>query len=863
MKLSLICIERPVFATVLSLLLIVCGIMGYTHLETRYFPRVHHPTAQVSVSYSGASPRLMEHEVTLPLENALGNVNGVKQMTSSSGYGNSTISLIFNPNVNMIKAMGDVRDAVSGAVQNLPSDASTPNVSSGGVEGPDVNVGFIDPDLTPSQINLYVQEKIVPPLNTVPGMGGLWTYGVSGTALRIWLEPKKMAALNITVTDVQSALDNNNLDFSGGAIAGTNRNYSFVSHTRLSTPKAFGNLIIRDQNNHIVRLKDIAHIDFGGREFQNAPMHINGQPAIDLEIRPLNSANPITVAQDSLKMLGELKKELPQGMTLKIIYNQSTFLLHAIDESFLTLLLAILLVMGVVTLFLGSIRGALIPIVTIPVCIIGVFGVMQMLGYSINIMTLLAMILGIGLVVDDAIVVLENIHRYIEQGQSPREAAISGIQEIAFPIIAMTLTLAAVYAPIGLMHGFTAVVFREFAFTLGGAVLISGGVALTLSPMMCSRILKPKGHPTPLEGVLERSFQALSASYQTLLRRVLKMPGQVIVIVILLAGVGYGLYRILPQAFIPKEDIGYFDASINGPPGASVGYMDANMRAIEKIYAATPEILSYASFSGTSFVTLQPWGPHRKISTAVILNHVLHQMRNIPGVTMVASIPDPVDYGDGEDAAPVQINIMTLQPYTTLYQTVQALESHLRAYPGLRDISSNLQFNDTAYQFDFQRDHAAALGVNLQDIASTISTLMGGSHITDIQEGQVSHDVMVQMDMKDLSSFSGLNDIYVHGQNHAMVPLSNLVTVTPKVQQSSLFRFDQMNAAEVTANMVPGYSDSQVLRHLHRVLAKTLPHDDHAVFSGPLSQYLSSKGTMESLFLLALVFIYLVLAAQF
>lgn len=869
MKLSLVCIERPVFATVLSLLLMILGIMGYQHLETRYFPRIHQPKAQVSVSYSGASPRLMEHDVTLPLENALGNVEGLKEMTSSSGYGSSSISLTFNSDVNMIKAMGDVRDAVSGTIQNLPSDASTPSVSSGGVEGPDVNVGFMDPNLTPSQINLYVQEKIIPPLNTLPGMGGLWTYGVSGTALRIWLEPKKMAALNITVTDVESALNNNNLDFSGGSIAGQNRDYSFVSHTRLSTPQEFGHLIIRDQDNHIIRLKDIAHIAFGGRELQNAPMRINGMTAIDLEIRPLDSANPITLAQASLKMLATLEKTLPVGMTLKVIYNQSTFLLHAIDESFLTLLLAIVLVMGVVYLFLGSLRGALIPIVTIPVCIVGVFGVMALLGYSINVMTLLALILGVGLVVDDAIVVLENVHRHIESGKSPLHAAKRGIHEISFPIIAMTLTLAAVYAPIGLMHGFTAVVFREFAFTLAGAVLISGFVALTLSPMMCSRILKPCGHLGPFEGVLERSFQKLGNGYQTLLNQVLKPAGRagLILILLILGGAGYWLYKALPQTFIPKEDIGYFDANINGPPGASVGYMDANMRALEKIYAKTPEILSYASFmfsgSAVNFVTMQPWGSHRHVSTSVVLNHLLDQMRNIPGVNVVASIPNPIDYGEGEDASPVQINIMTLQSYRDLHQSVQALEKRLRDYPGLLDIDSNLKFNDTAYQLDFQRDRAAAMGVSLQDIASTISTLMSGSHITDIQQGEVSHDVMVQMEMKDLSSFSGLNDIYVHGHDDSMVPLSNLVTVTPRVQQSSLFRLNQMNAVQVTANIAPGYSDSEVLHYLKGVLSTTLPHDDSVMFTGPLSQYLHSRGTMEELFLLALIFIYLVLAAQF
>ncbi len=865
MRLSQICIERPVFATVLSLIIIVFGYIGFSQMETRYFPEVEEPYAQVSVYYEGASPDVMQNEVTQYLENALINVKGVIEMRSTSSYNNSNIYLTFAPNVDMDTVMGDVRDAVSSVTDQLPPDANPASITSGGVERPVLNIGFMDPNMTPSQIRDYVSQAIAPLFNNLPGMGAVWLYGANTYALRIWMEPQKMAALGVTSTDIQNALEANNINFAGGSIQGQEKNHSIVANTELHDPTQFQNLIIRDQNGEVVRLKDVARVEMGSSSLQDSPMRINGQPAIDMELRPLDTANPITVAKESKEILKQVQDRLPSGMSVLVTYDQSSFLESAIHESFATLFMAILLVVAVIFVFLGSIRAALIPVATIPVCVIGVFGVMLICGFSINVMTLLAIILAIGLVVDDAIVVLENIHRHIERGMEPMQASFKGINEIGFSVIAMTLTLAAVYAPTGFTSGFTATVFREFAFTLAGAVLISGFVALTLSPMMCSRVLEPREGLTRLEVKVQQIFDRLNATYGKILTTVLSHKRWVIGSLAAIGVAGYILYFYLPQEFIPKEDIGYFEVDVNTPPGSSINYTNAYMDALENLYAQQPDILSYASFifagNATNFVTMKPWGD-RHHSTQEVINQLKSAINQLP-VLIDISVPDPIDYGLGSDGKAIQIHVMTFGDYYTLSNTVQKLMNTFSQYPGMSNIDTNLKFDNQVYDLSFNRSAAASLGVNLQDIANTVSTMLSGTHTTDIQKGTQSYQVLVQMDLNDLHSFQGLNNIYVRNDNNEMIPLANLVTLTPAIQQSSLNRYNRMNSADITADLNPSYDLSTVAKYINGVMAKELPQNDQFSYGGMIQAFLSSSGTMVYLFALSLIFIYLVLAAQF
>lgn len=871
MRLCEICIERPVFATVLSLALIIFGVIGLINLEIRYFPKVDYPIAAVSVNYSGASPSLMENEVTEPLENALINVKGLEQMSSKSSYNSTSINLTFSDGTNMITAMGDVRDQVSSARNQLPDDIDPPNISEGGVASPVLNVGFLDPNLTPAKIQDYVSQNIQPLLQKLPGMGAIWLYGSGSYAMRIWLSPEKMAALNVTVTDVENTLENNNIDFSGGSIQGPERTYSLVANTKLTDVDQFKNLIIRDTDNQMVRMQDVAKVELGSSSLIPSPMRTNGISSIDMEVRPLDTANPITVANEAKVVLSKLK--LPAGMTMQITYDQSDYLKSAILESVKTLLIAIGLVVLVVFIFLGSIRASLIPIVTIPVCVIAVFGIMLLVGYSINVMSLLAIILAIGLVVDDAIVMLENIHRYIEQGLKPYEAAFKGSKEIGFSIVAMTLTLAAVYAPVGFMNGFSAKVFQEFAFTLAGSVLISGFVALTLSPMMCSRVLKPAQTVSKLEHVVDQLFEKLNQNYRSVLGKLLDQRFYVICVLILIGILGYFVYRVVPQEFIPKEDIGFFELDITSPPGSTISYTDGFMKQFEKIYAANPGIQNYLSFinsgNAINFIITKPW-EDRKNETSQIMNEVLAQIDQIPGVIVKGNLPDPVSYGNGTDGDAIQIKIMTpTQNMAELSRTADKVIHLLKNYPGVRSVDTDLKFDNQVYEIDFQREAAAAYGVSLQDVADTLSVLMSGKHVTDIEHNGVNYNVKAQMQMSDLSTFGALNKIYVRSSNTdargnpVMVPLSNLISMKTAVRQNNLYRYNRMDCATITASQSPGYSLGQIVSYLNTQLPALIPQDQNYTYTGLIDAFAKSSGVMTNLFLLSIIFIYLVLAAQF
>ena len=869
MKLSKICIERPVFAVVLSLMIIVLGIVGYSYLEIRYFPKIEQKIAQVSISYTGASPSLMLNDVTIPVENALYNIDGLAKMTSSSSYGSSKINLTFADSADMTDVMGQVRDNISSIMsQKLPTDIDPPSISQGGVERPVLNLGVTDKNMTSAQIRDYVQRNMLPIFQAIPGMGAVWVYGASNYAMRIWLNPQKMAALGITVSDVQDMLQSNNISFAGGSVRGRFRNFSISSDTDIKTAKQFQNLVVKEVDGQPVHLKDIAEVHLGNASLVDSPMLINGKSAISVELRPTDNANPIEVARLAKTEMFKVKNNLPTSMKVEVIYDQSTFLKKAISDAYKTLLEAIVLVVLVVFVFLGSLRASLIPILTIPVCVIGAFGIMLLCGFTINVVTLLAIILAIGLVVDDAIVVLENIHRHIEMGQKPKAAAIRGSAEIGFSVIAMTLTLAAVYAPIGFLSGFSATIFREFAFTLAGAVLISGFVALTLSPMMCAYIMRVKDKETKLEQWLNQIFVRLNNAYDRLLTYVLQLKYWMVLLLLALGVLCYVLFKLVPQSFIPKEDIGYFEASIKSPPGAALDYTNYYMNILSRyVYQKSSYILNNAEYvsqgSAQNFITMQPWGEKRKIPTDKIMAQLLTKAAEIPGIKVSMSIPDPVSFGADADGSDLIVYLHNVGSISNLVKTADALTQKLSRYPGLNNVNNGLKFDNVVYNVTFNRNLAASVGVDAQNIADTFSVLMSGKHITDVKTNDQSYQVLVQMNMKDLASFDSLNKIYVPSTSGLMVPLANLVKLTPDVRQSSLFRFNRVNTAQITANINNNYSMSEVYDKVNQIANETDLKGASIDYGGRMAAFLSSSGTMFGLFALALIFIYLVLAAQF
>jgi len=864
MKLPEICIRHPVFATVLNLILIVIGIVGYFKLDLRFFPEIQIPIMTISTNYEGAGPQMIENSITQVIENQLAGVENIESMTSSSSNSWSTIWVRFKLGGDFNAEVNAVRDKVSSVRKDLPPNAQLPYIEVGGRSGIALSIGFTDTKRTSAEIRDYVARYIWPQLREVQGVGAVDIFGASDYAMRIWLNSEKMATLNVTVKDVEGALRSNNIEFPAGRVQDPQRNFTVISDAKLKTPEDFAKVIIAKRNGQLIRFKDIADIKLGYRSLQDSPLRLDGKPGIDVEIKPLKTANPITVATEVKKVLAQITKTLPEGMYAAVNYDQSLFLKAAIHEAFSSIFEAIVLVVLVVFLFLGSVRASCIPIITIPICLIATFGLMYITHFSINIMTLLAIVLAIGLVVDDAIVMLENIHRHIEQGLSPFQAAIKGSKEIGLAVIAMTLTLAAVYAPLGFAEGYTSVIFKEFAFTLAGAVLISGFVALTLSPMMSSLILQPHKKENRLTLKIDELFNRLADFYQHWLRIILQQRTKINIALVVIAFAGYLLYRLMPAEFIPQEDTGLVVTNVGAPTGSNLDYTDKYMREIEQFYAKIPEIDSYYSvvFSGSavSYATLKPWG-QRKRTTQEIAKALRPELASITGVDAYPSIPDPIDYGF--DNTDVSVQLMTSAKYEDIMQVMDNLISAAKKYPGFQNVRSSMRYDDQQFAISINRDLAADLNVNIQDIADTVRVMLGGAHITDFIENGRSYVVLVQMQQEDLTNFRGFNKLYVRSGEGKMVPLSSLIKLTPVIGQASLAHYNRMRAATMSAKLTPGYNVSDAADYLQKTIPTVLTSKVRYDFSGKIKQFIQTSHNMVGIFILALVFIYLVLAAQF
>lgn len=874
MKLPEICIRKPVLAIVLSLLLVVLGVVSFHNLELRFFPKIQLPIVTVTTYYEGASAALMESQVSTKIENALAGVNNVSSISSSSWQGGSSITLLFRLGGNFEEEASAIRDKVFAIRDKLPANAQQTTITVGTKGSPVIGIGFIDLKKKPPDIRDYVESTVQPMLRQLSGVGEIDILGANDYAMRIWLDSSQMAAYGITVTDVKNALTANNIYFPAGSIQGPKRSYGIISKTQLLNAGAFSNIIIKHHNGGTVRLKDIGQAVLGYRSLYDAPMRINGQNGIELMVKPLQDSNPIAVAQEVKKELQVIQKNLPSGMTASINYDAATFLKASIYETFLAIAEAIILVILVVFLFLGSARASSIPIVTIPVSLISVFTIIDLLGFSINMFSLLGMVLAIGLVVDDAIVMLENIHRHIEQGMAPFQAAIKGSREISFSVIAMGLTLLAVYAPIGFIQGFTSSLFKEFAFTLAGAVVISAFIALTLSPMMCSRILLPATSDTAFITYIDRFFSKLLAVYQRLLSTALNHRKFIIMSMLIVALIGYGLFESLRSELIPKEDVGLIQVSMTSPTGASVDYTNQYAKQVEMIIRKNPAIqsvISQVSGGVTNInVTLKPWGS-RKLSTAQVVEQLNPELARIPGVDATAFVPDIVNYGLHGSA--INLNFMTSEgSYKDLLEPINKMIKILKRSPKFIDVQTNLKFDAQQYMITINRDLAAVLGVNIQDIADTVSAMMSGNHWTDVQANNKNYEVIIQMKKSDLKNFSALKKLYVrsglntmnsNSDTPTMIPISSLISLTPTVGPGSFMHYNRFRSGGISAQLAPGYSESQAIDYIKAHIRSVLKPGITYSFSGKSEQFLESSGSIVGIIILSLVFIYLVLSAQF
>lgn len=868
MKLSDVCISRPVFTIVINLLLLIVGFVSYQKLEVRELPKMEQPTVTISTSFAGADAELIETEITSRIEETLSGLEGLDFMRSSTRSGNSRITVYFKSGYDVEAGMNDIRDKISRVQNKLPADADSPvlaKVDTGA--SPTMYIAFTDETRSRMALTNYIDLYIKPVLEQVEGVGSVDIYGAQYYSMRIWPDPAKMAARNVTVTDIKNVLINQNVNIPGGEIKSGTRNYTLIPQTKSQSLEDFNELIIRyDAVGGVVRFKDVADIEIGPLNDESF-VRANTQSGVVVAVTPQSTANPVTVSKDVNLFLDELRPTLPTGMHVKVNYDKSVFIKASIDNVYKTLYEAVILVILVVFVFLGSFRAAMVPIVTIPLCLISIFGFLYLLNYSINNMTLLALVLAIGLVVDDAIVMLENIHRHIENGLSPLKAAFKGSREIGFAIIAMTITLAAVYAPIGFMTGLTGDVFKEFAFTLAGAVIISGFVALTLSPMMCSKLLTSHQGENAYTRWVEKTLSRLTSAYEQFLRRMLNYRGRVVIGSVLLALLGTYMLVQLKQELAPLEDSGTIFSFVIAPTGANLDYLDKQLKQLETIYTEIPEQNAFVAIGGRpiesrglAFLTLDKW-ENRDRTQAEIIKSIFPKMSAIPGALVIPQSNPPLP---STGNSPIEFVIQTNGSYTELRDLTDQIQDEIaKNNPNLQGVQVDLRLNMPQYRVYINKPLAADLKVDVTEVNNILSILLAGATITEFEFGTESYDVKIQAPQHLRKNIEQINDYYVRSDTGAMIPLGSLVSIKETVGAEELSHFNRLRSATLTAELTNGYTQGEAVEYLQTLAQQLLPESAKHAWGGQTKDFLEASGAMVGTIILALIFIYLVLAAQF
>ena len=867
MKISEVCIRRPVFATVLSLVVMLLGLVSWDRLTVREYPKIDEPVVTVSTTYRGASAEIIESQVTKPLEDSLAGIEGVEVITSISRAESSQISVRFKLERAPDSAAADVRDRVSRVRNKLPDEVDEPVIAKVEADAnPIIWIAFSSDKHSALEITDVANRVVKPKLQTLPGAADVRVFGERKFAMRIWLDKQRLAAYQLTPADIEDALRKQNLEVPAGRIESESREFSVVASTDLRTPEAFGAVVVRTVNGYPVRISDVARVEIGAAAERSA-VRFKGRSAVALGVIKQATANPLELSRALSAALPRIASELPDGMTANISYDSSVFIDRSIASVFKTIGEAILLVLAIIFFFLRNLRATLIPLVTIPVSLIGSFAIMFVLGFSINTLTLLALVLAIGLVVDDAIVVLENIYRHIEAGMPRRQAAFKGAAEIGFAVVAMTLTLAAVYAPVAFMTGRTGKLFIEFALTLAGAVLVSGFVALTLSPMMCSLLLRHEEKHGAAFLLIERFLDGLNRGYRRVLTAILHQRWIVLLAFVAVAVACGVLFKALKTELAPVEDRGVILGAFNGPDGATLAYTEKYARQIEAIYEKVPEIERYFVVAGNpvvnqgiSFAGLTDWSERSRRSPD-IAKTLFPMFGGVPGV--MAFPITPPSLGQSPRERPINFVIATTAPYAELQTVTQAFLAELAKNPGLSNVDTDLKLNKPELDVSVRRDKAADLGVPVETIGRTLESALGGRQVTRFKRDGEQYDVIVQVANGDRTSPEDIRDIYVRGRDGGMISLDNLLDVHETIAPRELNHFGQRRAVSITANLAPGYTMGEALAAMDAIAANVLKPGYAVDYNGQSREFRQSSSSLALTFALALAFIYLVLAAQF
>jgi multidrug efflux pump len=867
MRFTDIFIRRPVLATVVSLLILLIGLRAYFDLPIRQYPRLENTVITVTTAYPGASAELMQGFITQPIAQAVATAEGIDYMTSSSTQGTSTVTAYIRLNYDPSKALTDVMSKANQVKYLIPKEANDPVILKSTGETTDIMyIGFSSPELSGAAITDYLSRVVQPELATVDGVAQAEVLGGQTFAMRLWVDPLKMAARGVTADDLANAIRTNNFQSAPGQAKGYFTVTNVTADTGLTSLDQFRQMVVKAEGGSLVRLGDIGTVDLGAQSSDSSVM-MSGQRAVFIGVQSTPTGNPLNIVRDIRALVPVIERGLPPTVKMNIVYDSTKFINSSINEVIRTLCEALAIVVVVIFLFLGSLRSVAIPVVTIPLSLVGACIIMLALGFSLNLLTLLAMVLAIGLVVDDAIVVVENIYRHIEEGKTPIEAAVIGAREIVGPVIAMTITLAAVYAPIGFLSGLTGALFREFAFTLAGAVIISGIVAVTLSPMMCSLLLTREMSQGWFAKRVDRFFSAVTRWYgRRLISSLDYRPVTILFAVAVLVSVVF-LYTHSSAELAPPEDQGVVFAVGKGPQYSNLDYTDIYSKELDQVYRSFPETLATFVVSGYSGLNssisgmiLKPWD-ERKRTVTTLTPLVQAKLSEIAGMNVFAFNLPPLPGSSG--GLPVQMVISSTQGFDQVFKTMEAIKDKARKSGLFIVIDSDLEYNSPVVHVRIDRSKSNDLGITMQTIGDTLALLVGENYVNRFNLNGRSYEVIPQVPRSDRLTPAQLSRYFVKTASGESVPLSTVVSIDIGIDPNALSQYNQLNAATFSAVPMPGVTMGKAVDFLEQTAKEILPSDFSHDYLSESRQYVREGNQLAVTFVFAIIMIFLVLAAQF
>ena len=867
MSFSDLFIKRPVLSTVLGAMILLVGLQGIFNLAIRQYPKVEETAITVTTAYPGASADLIQGFISAPIARAVASTENIDYVTSSSAPSASTVTVKMKLGANPDVALAEVLSKVQGVRGDLPSEAKDPVIVKGtGDSFAMMYISMQNPNMTKEQLTEYIERVVRPRITTVEGVADVKIFGAQQYSMRVWIDPVKLASRGVTAAEVVSAINNSNFLSAPGKTENEYVISSITVRSTLQTPEAFSALPIRSVGGNVVRLRDVARVELGA-ENTDTRVTFNAKPGTFLAIFPTPAANPLTTASAVQKLVPVIQETLPKGVTIQVVYDSTEQISASIDEVYKTIAEAVAIVVVVILLFLGSFRSVLMPIITIPLSLIGVCFILYFMGYSINLLSLLAMVLAIGLVVDDAIVVVENVHRHIEEGMTPMQAAFAGMREIFSPVVAMTITLAAVFAPLAFTGGLTGSLFREFAVTLAGAVVISGIIAVTITPMMSARLLKAGSH-SRFQKIVDGTFTRIENVYERLVTRSLQARWVTLLIVIALVGVTGFMFTKTSTELAPEEDQGFLLSIVTGPQYATSDYTEAYVNQMLGLVKDIPETralfsaVAFGSATNSAFVgfAFKDWA-ERARSSKQIQADITERLKKVAGVEAFVFAPPTLPGSGG--GLPIAVVVRSTGESAKVFEVAEEIKQKAQASGRFIVVQNSMSYNSPQTSITIDRDRAAALNIPISDIGRTLTLLVGGNEVAKFDRDSNAYKIIPQVPQIYRDNPEKLGDYFVRSVTGDMVPLTSVVKITTNAAPAAIEQFNQLNSATITALPMPGVTTGDGLQTIETIAKQTMPDSFFLDYSGQSRQEKEQANTIIIAFIAAIIVIYLVLAAQF